>query len=269
MTKNTYPEEVVYFNETIKSRISMKKEFKQERKVMRILPFNHPDNSYLSFEQQQRYVVQYSEEDSIFFADEGEQIEDGEYQFVLTCEEHPRLLYSDTLHHSALSNGKKVLAAGSLIFSDGYLEKITNNSGHYRPTDDEMLDVIKALYTATDGRLIRYKSYCTKVPLEYAVHELITLDEFADAKPLAKGEVVDLVTGLRSKNHYDDSIGSCSVPNNDRFGHALRAELKDKYDNILSNPNTFFSFSSSDFNETDFNESESVELGCNGRKLSR
>ncbi|MBL7480193.1 hypothetical protein [Legionella bononiensis] len=264
MTKNTYPEHVVYFDETIRSRISMKKEFKEERKVMRILPSNHPDNSYLNLEQQQKYVLQYSEEDYIFFADEGEQIEDGEYQFVLTCEEDPRLLYSDTLHHSALSNGKKVLAAGSLIFSDGYLEKITNNSGHYRPTDDEMLDVIKALYTATDGKLIRYKSYCTKMPLEYAVHELITLDKFADAKPLAKGEVVDLITGLRTKNNYDDNIGASSSDNNHRFGHKLRAEMSDKYENILSNSQMFFSFSSSDFNE-----SESVEQGYTGRKLSR
>ena len=264
MTKNIYPEQIAYFDETIKSRISMKKEFKEERKVMRILPINHPDNSYLSNEQQQQYVLQYSEEDSIFFANEGEQIEDGEYQFVLTCEEYPRLLYSDSLHHSALSNGKKVLAAGSLIFSDGYLEKITNNSGHYRPTDDEMLDVIKALHTATDGKLIRYKSYCTKIPLEYAVHELVTLDEFADAKPLEQGEVVDLITGLRTKNNYDDNIGASSSDTNHRFGHKLRAEMNDKYEHILSNSQMFFSFSSSDFNE-----SERVEQGCSGRKLSR
>ncbi|BCA94701.1 hypothetical protein TUM19329_10620 [Legionella antarctica] len=103
---------------------------------------------------------------------------DGEYNFVLTCQEEPKLLCDKTLNHSYLANGKKILAGGSLVFKDGILIEITNNSGHYRPTDAEMLSVIRILYSASRGTLINYISYCTSEPKIYSVAELEYSDKF-------------------------------------------------------------------------------------------
>jgi hypothetical protein len=48
-------------------------------------------------------------------------------------------------HHSFLANGKKVKAAGFLRFDKGKLIAIDNDSGHYKPTREEMIDVLFAL----------------------------------------------------------------------------------------------------------------------------
>lgn len=45
-------------------------------------------------------------------------------------------------HHSTLANGGPVAAAGEIRVIDGRVEALTNASGHYRPTADNMRQVV-------------------------------------------------------------------------------------------------------------------------------
>ncbi len=214
MPKNTYPDTVVYFGQTFQFKISMKPEFKIERKAMRLLSFEEADNIYLSKEKQDMCTLKYSEIYQTFVTQDNQMVADREYNFVLTCEPHPRLLISEYLHHSSLANGKKVLASGSLFFSDGNLYKITNHSGHYRPTDEEMLGVIKALYVASNGSLKKYQSYSSQRALIYPVNELINAESFTQVSPLAITEMIDDASGKRVECGYDLRIENSSRQKN-------------------------------------------------------
>jgi hypothetical protein len=230
MSKNSYPEIVYYFEQLITSKISLKAEFKIERLVMRQLAPTDAENKYITKELQDPYIVRYSEEDSLF-TDVNDEVLDGEYNFVLTCEENPILLCSEYLHHSYLSNGKKVLGVGTLSFDQGQLKIITNDSGHYRPTDEELLPIIKAFYTASNGTLFKYKSFCNSVVSIYPVAELLSVNSFDAVKPLALNEDVLPESGIRIISDYDNMIQSSSL--NCRFGRDLSSELSIKYSKFL------------------------------------
>ena len=240
MPRNTYPETITYFGQFIRSRLSMKSDFKIERKAMRTLSFDDADNFYLSPEQQELHALKYSEELQTFVTSDGIIVKDNQYHFILTCEQNPRLIVSESMHHSAMANGKKVLASGSLIFKDGYLTKITNHSGHYRPKDDEMLDVIKALYTASNGTLYEYYSFCTSDPLLYSVKELIHVDRFDQVSPIATDEVIHPETGKREKSGYDFKMGNHTLGSRNRFGAGLKSDRISAFEHIIKSRLTLF-----------------------------
>jgi hypothetical protein len=237
MPKNFYPDMIYYFNTPMTSRISLKPEFKVERRVMRQLESDDSENKYITKEHQAPYIVDYQEDDHIF-VDVNDEPMDDEYNFVLICEEPPLLLCSPTLHHSYLANGKKVLGAGTLIFDQGELKTITNNSGHYRPADNEMLPLVKALHTACNGTLIKYKSYCNVTIETYPVVELISANDFNEITPISINEEIIPVSGLRVKTGYDNSISS--IFDNHRYGKNLRPELNNKYSAFLQTGNSLF-----------------------------
>ncbi|KTD44833.1 hypothetical protein [Legionella quateirensis] len=240
MPRNTYPETITYFGQLIRSRLSMKSDFKIERKAMRTLSFDEPDNFYLSPEQQELHALKYSEELHNFVTSAGSIVIDNQYNFILTCEQNPRLIVSESMHHSAMANGKKVLASGSLIFKDGYLIKMTNHSGHYCPKDDEMLDVIKALHTASNGTLYEYYSYCTPEPLLYSVKELIHADRFEQLTPIATDEIIHPETGKREKCGYDFKMGNGALGSRNRFGAGLKPERISVFEHIIKSRFTLF-----------------------------
>lgn len=227
-----YPESIIYFGQVIRSRISMKPAFKVERQAMRLLAFEELGNIYLNREKQDLCTLKYSEIFKTFVTQDDQMLKDGEYHFILTCEYSPRLLISQYLHHSSLADGKKVLASGSLFFKDDDLYKISNHSGHYCPTDEEMLDVIKALYVASNGTLKEYYSYCTVEPLVYPVCELSQVESFSMVPPIATNEIIDLVTGERQDCGYDLKIGVRDTRN--CYGAGLKADLKASYEAIIN-----------------------------------
>ncbi|MBL7479499.1 hypothetical protein [Legionella bononiensis] len=240
MPRNTYPETITYFGQVIRSRLSMKSNFKIERKAMRILSFDDPDNFYLSPEKQELHALKYSEKLQTFVTSSDTFLINNQYNFILTCEQNPRLIVSESMHHSAMANGKKVLASGSLIFKDGYLTKITNHSGHYCPKDDEMLDIIKALHTASNGTLYEYYSYCTPEPLLYSVKELIHVDRFDQVTPIATDEVIHPDTGKREKSGYDFKMGSQALGSRNRFGAGLKSDRISVFEHIIKSRLTLF-----------------------------
>lgn len=182
MTKNYYPESVEYYGQILFRKISLKEKFKIERKAMRALPIDSPEQEYLSAESQGQYHVDCSS--THLFKNVEANLLNGSYNFVLLCDDEPILVCDPSLHHSYLANGKKVFATGSLTFDHGKLLEITNNSGHYTPTDEEMLAVIKALYKASGGTLKRYVSYCTITPKIYSVEDLLNATDFSSVRPL-------------------------------------------------------------------------------------
>jgi filamentous hemagglutinin len=63
---------------------------------------------------------------------------DGDYIFVV--DQQGRLIASPphegVIHHSSLGAGKPVLAAGTIKATDGKIETLSNQSGHYRPSTE-------------------------------------------------------------------------------------------------------------------------------------
>jgi hypothetical protein len=48
-------------------------------------------------------------------------------------------------HHSSLANGQPVAAAGELVVENGKLISISNQSGHYKPGDNETMQLVDSL----------------------------------------------------------------------------------------------------------------------------
>ena len=207
--KNIYPERITYYGVLMSSRISLVNDcgFRMERRLMREnIISDH--TAYFDEARQNMHLLQYSEADEGFVNDREGILKKGEYNFILTCEENPRLIYADTsIHHSALANGKKVLASGCLFFDSGDLIAISNNSGHYCPTDDEMLGIIKALYRASSGTLVSYYSYCSDPSSLYLVKELINVESISQASPVLsyRGRLQDKANEQAAKSSYDNS----------------------------------------------------------------
>lgn len=248
MTKSRYPDTIYFCDQLMTSRISLKDEYKIERKAMRRLQALDKENNYISVENQALFVLQFSDELQLFVDALAKPL-NAEYDFIITCEDNPKILYSATEHHSFLANGKKVLASGSLIFKEGILEAVSNNSGHYRPTDDEMLQAIKALHTLSAGCLTSYISYCTLEILEYSVEELLTVDSFESIKPLRIVECLDSDSvlpsvvgydGIDSKNRHRLNLSDSLIRNYKyiiEHGHPLFSSTVElpshKYENVV------------------------------------
>lgn len=48
-------------------------------------------------------------------------------------------------HHSSLTSGQDILFAGTVAFSDGHLRELSDLSGHYKPTPEQTLLILKEL----------------------------------------------------------------------------------------------------------------------------
>ncbi|STX52117.1 Uncharacterised protein [Legionella busanensis] len=233
LLKTPYPDSVVFFGILMNTNISLKPEFKLERKAMRLLELYQLHNEYIGAARQEDYLVELTS--PFAFKNRKDELLDGEYNFVLTCEKVPKLLCDQTLHHSYLANGKKVLATGTLEFKEGTLVGITNNSGHYRPLNTDIFPIIKALYIASGKTLIKYTSFCTEKPLVYPVDELIKAQDFSSVQPLQFNEIIDIHYGQRiTLSGYDQLPNQEIINPPRRFGKTLNKELVNKYKKILS-----------------------------------
>ncbi|MBJ15555.1 MAG: hypothetical protein CMF38_02820 [Legionellaceae bacterium] len=167
--KSTFFELSAWVNAVAKH--PMDEEFKIERQAMRVLQRNAPKLSdYLTAAEQAQKTVYLDEH--LFKWANGEVL-NGQYNFCMTAEKHPRLICDVGLHHSYLVNGKKVLAAGELLFKQGQLLEITNSSGHYRLSNEEMLPFVAAMYELSAQTLLSYVSYSDTVPNVFSVEKMI------------------------------------------------------------------------------------------------
>jgi hypothetical protein len=49
------------------------------------------------------------------------------------------------VNHSSITSGKEVICAGTITILNGQLTSITNNSGHYKPTKENLQECVKVL----------------------------------------------------------------------------------------------------------------------------
>lgn len=205
-----YDKSIYYHDQLMTSRIVLKEqEFKNERKAMRFFQkTNSTQNLYLTEEKQNSHTV-LMENNPISYV--GGKVLEGTYNFCLTCEEKPRLICSKTKHHSYLANGKRVLGVGTLLFDGGKLLEITNHSGHYKPSNNEMIDIIKVLYKLSDETLVSYKSFSEIGKGQYLVSELLEAENFDKLRPIDATQSIDLGTGkiehfVLNQNYYCQSV---------------------------------------------------------------
>lgn len=92
-------------------------------------------------------------------------------------------------HHSHLANGRKTKGAGFMTFEDGVLKVIDNDSGHYKPTVEQMMDLLSAICQAVPNQVtfVDYSHVKDGVIYKCPVKELIyifekggTFDDIAD-----------------------------------------------------------------------------------------
>lgn len=82
-------------------------------------------------------------------------------------------------HHSSLSRGEDVLFAGTVAFSQGILREITNSSGHYKPTGQDTLYILKRL--AGEGALYPQTKIGGQAALELSKQYSVQWKELLDA----------------------------------------------------------------------------------------
>ncbi|KTC89236.1 MULTISPECIES: hypothetical protein [Legionella] len=80
-----------------------------------------------------------------------------------------------TLHHSYVANGKKIKGAGFLLFEKGILKEIDNNSGHYKPTTEQMINLLTNVCKQLpyDVRFKDYSHQKEKVLHQYSLNEFV------------------------------------------------------------------------------------------------
>ena len=114
------------------------KEFEDELKV--------PQN-YLFYEKREEKLLLHQ---NGLFLNKENKVLNGCYLFVM-LPNHQIYASQDIPHHSYLSGGLNVLAAGYMYFSCGMLITVSNESGHYKPNRDKMRHAIEIIFNHADN----------------------------------------------------------------------------------------------------------------------
>ncbi|MDX1836018.1 hypothetical protein DIZ81_13175 [Legionella taurinensis] len=114
----------------------------------------------------------------------------GRYLYVRTLDGHLLAAKEGEVgHHSYLSNGKKVLSAGHLIFDQGRLCLFSNESGHYTPTREEMASEITFFHHLAQNQDLIYEDHSsypqTGKVIQYKTQSLIDSGSMIRTSPLA------------------------------------------------------------------------------------
>ena len=138
--------------------ICLKKPYKNERKNER----KGLTHLYVTNANLYQYQLHY-DNNGTFITDDLE-FPDGLYLYVRTLDGKiyaVKITSNDQLvnHHSYLSNGKKVLSAGYFVFEKGKLILVSNESGHYTPTNEEMLPDINFYYQIAKNEELIYEDH--------------------------------------------------------------------------------------------------------------
>lgn len=94
----------------------------------------------------------YVDGDELYQYHEGQKIyiADGDYRYVVSPKGGLYIIsdYSDDVFHNSIRGSQPVQCAGAVEISDGRITKISNESGHYRPTKAQLLRTLGGLYAA-------------------------------------------------------------------------------------------------------------------------
>lgn len=195
-------------------------EFKAERQVERFKQQNREDSLYIYPHLQAMYQVEFSNNLLVNFIHRG--VLHGKYMFVRDyATGFTYVAQEDGIdaiaHHSYLSNGKKVSSAGYLHINNGILTMITNESGHYKPTNHGMLGDLEfySLQSGNPGLLYEDHSQQkdTKQIFQYLVTDVIACQDNAhniNQIPVMNARVGD----SRHNKRFNSTNFSSVVANN-------------------------------------------------------
>lgn len=182
------------------------KEYKKEKKAERLISkfwddlakanlksdsfFNSFDNGYFSrkyFDEakQQSHTITMNKNGK--FIDSQGKLANGRYIYIVgKNSELIAVPYDKNLHHTHLANGRKTKGAGFMIFENGALKVVDNNSGHYKPTVEQMMDLLSAI--------------CQVVP------EQVTFVDYSHVNDgvIYKSQVKDLIYIIEKGGTFDD-----------------------------------------------------------------
>lgn len=162
--------------------IELKDDFRWERKEARAFALQHQYPRYIP----NFFISNYELicKNGVFFDKPGKPA-DGKYNFIRAL--NGKIYVSNILgknhvrNHSGLSNGKKVTSAGTMIFFEGKLEVISNESGHYKPTNEEMLVDIKHFLALSNNDQLIYEDHSQHKGEEKSLFHYSAI-EFVDKK---------------------------------------------------------------------------------------
>ncbi|MCS5710622.1 hypothetical protein [Candidatus Berkiella aquae] len=139
--------------------ITLKKAFHKELQVESICP-----KHYLNTVEREKFRI--FNRDGLFYNNEGIKL-NGLFLYVFFPDNR---LYGgttkDVMHHSYLSRGIDLKAAGMAYFINGRLITLSNESGHYKPTFAEMQDAIKWFLKQTNAQSFVFEDHSEQKPTE-------------------------------------------------------------------------------------------------------
>jgi hypothetical protein len=182
------------------------KEYKKEKKAERLISkfwddlakanlksdsfFNSFDNGYFSrkyFDEATQHSYTLTMNKNGKFIDRKGRPANGRYIYIVgKNSELIALPYDKSLHHSHIANGRKIKGAGFMFFEDGNLKVVDNNSGHYKPSVEQMMDLLSAI--------------CQVVPNQ------VTFVDYSHVKDgvIYKSQVKDLIYIIEKGGTCDD-----------------------------------------------------------------
>lgn len=153
----------------IKRGISLKPEFKEERQKQRQLQAQYEYSVYIS-ETIKNWLCLVHHDKGAFTLPQGV-VPHGKYIFVRMLTGEIYIAKEDQIsHHSYLSNGKKVLSTGYMAFDEGRLYLVSNESGHYTPTNEEFWPELSFYYTIAQNDKLIYEDH-SRVPKEKLIYQ--------------------------------------------------------------------------------------------------
>jgi hypothetical protein len=123
--------------------------------------------------------------------------------------------------HSALANGKKVLAAGKIELKEGRLIKVSNESGHYMPTDEEMRYMLSKFHSLSQNANLVYESHCRA--LEGIIQQHLVSDFLKNTPSIIKEVEVNKYTTAEIDDDHYETVGI-------RSRYARKPKLKNDID---------------------------------------
>ncbi len=159
---------------------------------------------YITSLEREKYQVFY--EDGDFFCVDDFLLK-GLYTYCLLDKEHLYVAPVGVIHHSYLVAGLPVVAAGTMDFSNGRLIAVSNNSGHYKPSFKQMIQILPDIYEISCNEDLVFQDYslftqdkATTKFINYNVKRLLSFQQW--------GKCDDVISQEQCKiSEHDVQVG--------------------------------------------------------------
>ncbi|HHT0591694.1 TPA: hypothetical protein ACTXXA_000647 [Legionella anisa] len=237
--------------------IPLKPKAKQERQSERIFQERGATlYNYFSDEQQQAARIKV-DDNGLFYNVKNERLS-GLFLYVSLPDEQIIFVEDNgKFFHSALANGKKVLAAGKLELQEGMLIKVSNESGHYMPTDEEMRYMLSQFLSLSKNINLVYESHCRAI--EGIVQQHLVSDFLKSKHSIIKEVEVNKFTIKEVNEDLYETVGT-------RSRYARKPKLINvtakKINADMNSNNRFFQPSTQSLNQRNQNLEEKEKNCC-------